>query len=102
MLEDIIKAIVYTELSEVSGPNPILWNPIDLSEKLRMSVAIKSVTMLTTDQGITPKSLVIMPFPSFNLKEAKRMVKVAGGQLLSIKNWEDFPKVFSDIINSRF
>ncbi|MFX1503960.1 MAG: Rab family GTPase [Promethearchaeota archaeon] len=68
MPEEIIKAIVYTELSEGSGPKPLLWNPIDLSEKLRMSVAIKSITMLTTDQGITPKSLVILPFPSFNLK----------------------------------
>ncbi len=68
MPEEIIKAIVYTELSEGSGPNPVLWNPIDLSEKLRMSVAIKSITMLTTDQGVIPKSLVILPFPSFNLK----------------------------------
>ena len=46
--------------------------------------------------------ILVCPEASYNLKEAKRMVKVAGGQLLSIKNWEDFPKVFSDIINSRF
>ncbi|MFX0020829.1 MAG: Rab family GTPase [Candidatus Hermodarchaeota archaeon] len=68
MLSDIIKAIVYTELNEGSGPSPVLWNPLDLSEKLRMSVAIKSITMLTTDQGVVPRSAVIMPFPSFNLK----------------------------------
>jgi small GTP-binding protein len=68
MPTDIIKAIVYTELNEGSGPSPVLWNPLDLSEKLRMSVAIKSITMLTTDQGVVPKSAVIMPFPSFNLK----------------------------------
>lgn len=75
MSEEIIKAIVYTELNEGSGPNPILWNPIDLSEKLRMSVAIKSITMLTTDQGIIPKSLVILPFPSFNLKGIVKYVE---------------------------
>jgi len=46
--------------------------------------------------------ILVCPETSYNLKEAKKMVKVAGGQLLSIKNWEDFPKLFSDIINSRF
>jgi len=75
MLKDIIKAIIYTELREGSGPNPLLWNPIDLPEKLRMSVAIKTITMLTTDQGVTPKSLVIMPFPSFNLKGVVKYIE---------------------------
>ncbi len=46
--------------------------------------------------------ILVCPETSYNLKEAKKMVKIAGGQLLSIKNWEDFPKLFSDIINSRF
>jgi hypothetical protein len=30
------------------------------------------------------------------------MVKIAGGQLLTIKDWNDFPKLISDIIKSRF
>ncbi|MHA2392990.1 MAG: Rab family GTPase [Promethearchaeota archaeon] len=68
MSEEIIKAIVYTTLDERLGPNPLLWFPLDLSENIRMGVSIKSITMLTTDQGNVPKSLVIIPFPSFNLK----------------------------------
>ncbi|MBY8992032.1 MAG: GTP-binding protein [Candidatus Lokiarchaeota archaeon] len=68
MSEDIIKAIVYTSLDETIGPNPLLWIPLDLSEKIRMGVSIKTITMLTTDQGIVPNSLVIMPFPAFKLK----------------------------------
>ncbi|MFW9783402.1 MAG: Rab family GTPase [Candidatus Heimdallarchaeota archaeon] len=68
MSENIIKAIVYTSLDERIGPNPVFWYPLDLSEKIRMGVSIKSITMLTTDQGSIPKSLEIMPFPSFNLK----------------------------------
>ncbi|MFX1365809.1 MAG: VWA domain-containing protein [Promethearchaeota archaeon] len=46
--------------------------------------------------------ILVCPETSYNLNEARKMVKVAGGQLLSIKNWENFPKLFSDIINSRF
>ncbi|MFX1499783.1 MAG: VWA domain-containing protein [Promethearchaeota archaeon] len=46
--------------------------------------------------------ILVCPETSYNLHEARKMVKVAGGQLLSIKNWENFPKLFSDIINSRF
>ena len=68
MSEDIIKAIVYTSLDEALGPNPLLWIPLDLPEKIRMGVSIKTITMLTTDQGIVPNSLVIMPFPAFKLK----------------------------------
>ena len=68
MSEDIIKAIVYTSLDETLGPNPLLWIPLDLAEKIRMGVSIKTITMLTTDQGIVPNSLVIMPFPAFKLK----------------------------------
>ena len=68
MSEEIIKAIVYTILDERIGPQPIIWDPLDLLEGIRMSVSIKAITMLSTDQGVMPKSLVIMPFPNFNLK----------------------------------
>jgi len=68
MLKEIIKAIVYTSMDEKLGPSPLLWFPLDLPEDIRMGVSIKSITMLTTDQGIIPKSLTIMPFPAFGQK----------------------------------
>ena len=68
MPEEIIKAIVYTILDERIGPQPFLWYPIDLVDDIRMSVGIKSITLLSTDHGVMPKSLVIIPFPNFNLK----------------------------------
>jgi len=68
MTREIINAIVYTILDEKIGPQPLLWDPLDLPENIRMSVGIKSITMLSTDRGVVPKSLVIMPFPSVNLK----------------------------------
>ncbi len=68
MPNDIIKAIVYTILDEKIGPQPFLWYPIDLKEEIRMSAGIKSITLLSTDQGAMPKSLVVIPFPNFNLK----------------------------------
>jgi small GTP-binding protein len=68
MPEEIIKAIVYTLLDERIGPQPHLWYPIDLKDDIRMSVGIKSITLLSTDHGVMPKSLVIIPFPNLNLK----------------------------------
>ena len=68
MSKEIIKAIVYTVLDERIGPKPLLWYPIDLKEGIRMSAGIKSITLLSTDQGVMPKSLVLIPFPNFNLK----------------------------------
>jgi len=46
--------------------------------------------------------ILVSPESSFNLKEAKKMVKLAGGQLLTIKDWNEFPKLMSEIIKSRF
>ncbi|MFX1570281.1 MAG: Rab family GTPase [Promethearchaeota archaeon] len=68
MSEKIINSIVYTLLNEEIGPQPFLWDPLDLEDNIRISVSIKSITILSTDQGIIPKSLVIIPFPMFNLK----------------------------------
>lgn len=46
--------------------------------------------------------ILVCPETSFNVKEAKKIVKVAGGQLLTIKDWNEFPKLISEIIKSRF
>ena len=46
--------------------------------------------------------ILVCPETSYNLKEANKMVKVAGGQLLVVDDWEKFPELVSDIINSRF
>jgi small GTP-binding protein len=68
MAKELIKAIIYTEFDEELGPNPILWYPTDLPESFRMAVSIKSITILSADQGLMPKSLIIMPFPSLSSK----------------------------------
>ncbi|MFX1457626.1 MAG: GTP-binding protein [Promethearchaeota archaeon] len=88
MLKEIIKAIVYTSMDEKLGPSPILWFPLDLTEDIRMTVSIKTITMLTTDQGIIPNSLVITPFPPFGLKGLIKYIERAddsrrGGIVLS-------------------
>ncbi len=46
--------------------------------------------------------VLVCPETSYNLTDAKKMVKVAGGQLLTISDWNDFPKLISEIIKSRF
>ena len=46
--------------------------------------------------------ILICPETSYNLKEAEKLVKTAGGQLLTIKDWNEFPKLISEIIKSRF
>ncbi|MFX0080189.1 MAG: VWA domain-containing protein [Candidatus Hodarchaeota archaeon] len=46
--------------------------------------------------------ILVCPETSYNLKEANKMIKVVGGQLLTIKDWNEFPKLISEIIKSRF
>ncbi|MFX1281249.1 MAG: VWA domain-containing protein [Promethearchaeota archaeon] len=46
--------------------------------------------------------ILVCPEASYNLKEANKMVKIVGGQMLTIKDWNEFPKLISEIIKSRF
>ena len=77
MSEEIITSIVYTLLDEKIGPKPFLWDPIDLPDNISMSVGIKSITMLSTDQCVIPQSLVIIPFPMLNLKGITKYIERA-------------------------
>lgn len=46
--------------------------------------------------------ILVCPETQYNLEEAKKIVKIAGGQLLTIKDWNEFPQLISDIIKSKF
>lgn len=65
---ELIHSIVYTEFDDAIGPNPLYYLPLDLPENIRMLVGIKTITILSGDQGFIPESLIIIPFPSLKLK----------------------------------
>jgi len=65
---ELIHSIVYTAFDDAIGPNPLYYLPTDLPENIRMLVGIKTVTILSGDQGFIPESLIIIPFPSLKLK----------------------------------
>ncbi|NVM17131.1 MAG: GTP-binding protein [Candidatus Lokiarchaeota archaeon] len=74
-MKKLIDAVIYTDIHDELGPDPIHWFPSDLPESIRMLVAIKSVTILTGDQGSVPDSLLIIPFPSLKLKGLIRYIE---------------------------
>ncbi len=67
-MKKLIDAVIYTDIHDELGPNPIHWSPSNLPEAVRMLVGIKTVTILTGDQGSVPDSILIIPFPSLKLK----------------------------------
>lgn len=68
MDENIIYGVIYTEIDEIKGPNPIFYFPSNLPETIVINVGIKSITLLTAEKSILPESLVFIPFPSLKLK----------------------------------
>ncbi len=46
--------------------------------------------------------ILVCPEKQYNMRESEKILKLAGGQLLTVKNWEDFPKLITNIINTRF
>lgn len=68
MEENIIYGIVYTEIDDIKGPNPIIWFPEEMPEDIKMKIGIKTITLVTDEKGVLPESLVFIPFPSLKLK----------------------------------
>jgi small GTP-binding protein len=68
MEESIITKMMYIELNDELGPNPLICIPPDLSLEEQMRISIKTITLLSGENGLVPESLVILPFPSLNLK----------------------------------
>jgi len=46
--------------------------------------------------------ILVVPEQNFNVEDAQKIVKIAGGQLLTIKDWNEFPDLIADILKSRF
>ncbi|MFW9829893.1 MAG: GTP-binding protein [Promethearchaeota archaeon] len=75
--KEFINAIIYTDIHDELGPNPVHWYPADLSENIRMLVSIKAVTLLSGSYGYVPDSLIIFPFPSIKLKGIVKYIERA-------------------------
>jgi len=75
MNQDIIKGIVYIEMNDELGPNPVAWLPFKFNQMDLMHISIKALTVLTGEQGLIPESLVILPFTSMNLKGLIKYIK---------------------------
>ncbi len=70
----LIKGILYTELDDELGPNPFVWLG-DVPQSSRIHISVKTITVLSGEQGLIPESLVILPFPSLNLKGLIKYIK---------------------------
>ncbi|MFX1374613.1 MAG: Rab family GTPase [Promethearchaeota archaeon] len=68
MDRQIIKAIIYNNLDEEVGPNPKAFFPENFSQLDLLHISVKTFAVLTGERGIIPESLVILPFPSLQLK----------------------------------
>ncbi len=81
MERQIIKGVIYSNLDEDVGPNPKAYIPEDFSQLQLMLISVKTFAVLTGERGFIPDSLVILPFPSLNLKG-----------LIKYIQWEDSEK----------
>ena len=75
MERQIIKAIIYNNLDEQVGPNPKAFLPEDFSQLDLLHISVKTFAVLTGERGLIPESLVILPFPSLQLKGLIKYIK---------------------------
>jgi len=60
----------------------------------------ESIEEIKKLKSIGVKFILVVPYENYDVKFAKKISKIANGQLLTVKNWENFPKLISDIITS--
>jgi len=75
MKREIIQGIIYIEMSDEMGPNPVAWLPNTFTQMDLIHISIKALTILSGEDGYIPESLVILPFPSKNLKGMVKYIK---------------------------
>ena len=75
MDQKIISGIVYLEMNDELGPNPVAWLSTQFSQMDLIHISIKALTILSGENGLVPESLVILPFPSKNLKGLVKYIK---------------------------
>jgi len=68
MESQIIKGIIYSNLDEEIGPNSKACIPLNFPQMNLLHVSVKTFAILSGERGIIPDSLVILPFPSLELK----------------------------------
>ena len=66
--KDFITGIIFSQFDEKVGPVPVAWIPLDLPSKMTDYISFKSMNILSSEEGLIPKSLAIIPFPSQKLK----------------------------------
>ena len=70
----IISGILYTEMDDEVGPNPVVLLG-DIPQSDRLYIGIKTITVLSGEGGLIPENLVILPFPSLNLKGLIKFIR---------------------------
>ena len=75
MEREIITAILYTELNDEVGPNPLIWYPESYLLTDLLHISIKTITILSGEHGLIPESIVILPFPSLKSKGLIKYIK---------------------------
>lgn len=75
MTQDIISSVIYIQLDDEIGPNPIVCIPSSFSTINKMHISIKIITVLSGEHGKVPQDLVILPFPSLKLKGIIKYIK---------------------------
>ncbi|MFW9878425.1 MAG: Rab family GTPase [Candidatus Thorarchaeota archaeon] len=75
MERQIIRAIIYSNLDDEFGPNPKAYAPEDFSQLNLLHISVKTFAILTGEKGHIPESLVILPFPSLQLKALTKYIQ---------------------------
>lgn len=63
MESEILKGVVYSKFENI-GPSPLAWYPLEIKTDTLRLISLKSITLLTGEEGEVPETTAVVPFPN--------------------------------------
>jgi small GTP-binding protein len=73
--EEILKGVVYSKFENI-GPSPLAWFPLEIKLDTLRLISLKSITLLTGEEGEVPETTAVVPFPNIGLSGLVKYLEI--------------------------
>ncbi len=97
--EEILKGVVYSKFENI-GPSPIAWFPLELKHDTLRLISLKSITLLTGEEGEVPETTAVVPFPNLERSGLVKYLEIEDPQARGGRRDASITILFNDKYNS--
>ncbi|MFX0134864.1 MAG: Rab family GTPase [Candidatus Hodarchaeota archaeon] len=97
--EEILKGVVYSKFEDI-GPSPMAWFPLEIKSDTLRLISLKSITLLTGEEGEVPETTAVVPFPNLERSGLVKYLEIEDPQARGGRRDASVTILFDDKYNS--